>query len=870
MESSSAERFRRADALFDAVLDLAPSDRAAFVAHACADDAELRADVERLLRAHEKSDRFLSGAAAELASPLIADAAGDADAGPPELPPERIGPYRIEREIGRGGMGVVYLAERDDPTFRQRVALKVVRAGAPDGRAHVTRFLAERQLLVSLEHPHIARLFDGGVTTDGLPYYTMAFCDGGSLAEKLRAGGALPVAEALRITRQLAMALGAAHARGVVHRDVKPANVLFDADGSVRLSDFGIAKIVGENPTRPGTVLGTVAYLSPEQLRGREIDRRADFWALGVTLYEMLCGVRPFDAPSYAAVLHRIVEATPEPLAQRVPAVPTAVDALVTHLLQKDPASRPASADDIVRAIDEAATPARSAVTGPAHKGTPRRRFRIGIAIGALGLLAVIAGSLVWQRMTSLPAKPPSTGVMVRSVAVLPFENSVGTPADDPIIDGFTDELIGTLGKVRGLSVTARSSAFALEGSSLDPRAIADTLGVEYLIEGNVRHVGSSYVVLVELVHPRNGSAALWTETYRGEWKTVFAVQPEIARAIAGALQGRFALPDAPRAGTYSAADSLYLLGRFTLYAGMRPENMQRAEEYFREAIARDSTYARAYAGLSDIYTASANFGYGDPTVASANARANADRALQLDSTLAVARTSLGHALCTHDYDWAGSERELRRALERNPSYAYARRVLAICLRAQGRFDEALAQLDTAARADPLDLGTTTVLGRVYVNAGRSDDAIRVLTNATRAHPQADMAWEQLGHAYLLKGMHGEAIAALQSAARLTGARDSAQLAYAYAVTGDRATAKRIVQTLLASRSQRYVPPFHVAMAYAGLGQTNDAFRWLDLAFDERASFLDGVMVDPGFESLRGDPRWRVLLAKMGLDRVKQ
>src|SRR5919107_1393842 len=276
MESSSAERFRRADALFDAALDLPPSDRAAFVAHACAHDAELGADVERLLRAHDKSDRFLSGAANELASPLLAEGMGDADADLPERPPDRIGPYRIDREIGRGGMGVVYLAERDDPTFRQRVALKVVRAGVPDGRAHVTRFLAERQLLVSLEHPHIARLFDGGVTTDGLPYYTMAFCEGGSLAEKLRAEGALPVAEALRITRQLAMALAAAHARGVVHPDVKPANVLFDADGSVRLSDFGIAKILGENSTRPGTVLGTVAYLSPEQLRGREIDCRAD------------------------------------------------------------------------------------------------------------------------------------------------------------------------------------------------------------------------------------------------------------------------------------------------------------------------------------------------------------------------------------------------------------------------------------------------------------------------------------------------------------------------------------------------------------------------------------------------------------------
>jgi TolB-like protein/Tfp pilus assembly protein PilF len=569
--------------------------------------------------------------------------------------------------------------------------------------------------------------------------------------------------------------------------------------------------------------------------------------------------------------LHRIVEAPPESLAQRVPAVPPAVEALVIHLLQKDPASRPASAEDVVRALDEAATPARStAATGPSHNGLRRRQFRFGVVSSAVGLLAIIAGYLVWQRLAPVRETPPSGEATVRSLAVLPFENSVGIPADDPLIDGFTDELIGTLGKVRGLGVTPRSSAFALKGSVLNPRTIADTLGVDYLIGGNVRHVGGSYVVFVELIHPRDGSAALWTDTYRGEWKNVFAVQPEIARAIAGALQVRFALPDAPRAGTYSAADSLYLLGRFALYGGMRRQNLRHAEEYFKKAIVQDSMYAKAYSGLSDIYTSVANFGYDDPAVASANARANADRALQLDSTLAEARTSLGHALCTHDYDRKASERELRRALELNPSYSYARRVLATCLRSQARFDEALAQLRIGMRADPLNRGFDALLGRVYVNAGRPDDAIQVLRQATRLNPQSDMAWQQLGHAYLLKGEHGDAIAALQSAARLTGARDSAQLAYAYAVTGDRTTAERIVQVLVASRSQRYVPPVHIAMAYAGLGQTSDAFRWLDLAFDERASSLDGVMVDPGFRSLHGDPRWRLLLAKMGLDRAKQ
>jgi tetratricopeptide (TPR) repeat protein len=751
MGGSSAERFRRADAVFDAALDLAGDDRQAFVERACAGDPELRADVERLLRSHHRSDGFLSTPAAHVAGPLMANAPPAGDGGLTTLP-DHIGPYRIEREIGRGGMGVVYLAERDDPNFRQRVALKVVRDGAPDGRAHVARFLAERRLLASLEHRHIARLFDGGVTADGLPYYTMAFCEGGSLAERLRAEGALPVRDALRIARELATALGAAHARGIVHRDVKPANVLFDAQGSVRLSDFGVAKLVGDDITRSGAVLGTVAYLAPEQVRGEAIDHRTDLWALGVTLYEMLGGRRPFGGPSYAAVMHAIVALEPDPLRQHVPGIPSAVDALVMRLLEKDPASRPASAEEVVQAIDGGlvggAVPARNTrptafpPAAPARRRAWQRRRVSGVAIGALGLLGMAGGYVAWGRY-----------------------------------------------------------AGTAPGPSLAPLLPAAT---------------------------------------------------------------------APLSSTDSAAASLYERGRFALKARTGPADLRRAEAYFKEAVARDSTYARAYAGLSDMYTSMLVFGYERPEAASAKARTYAERALTLDSTLAEAHTSLGHTLCTHDYDWPGGERELRRAIAQDPNYTFGRTVLAICLLSQARFDEAAAQLKIAASRDRVNFAVDAVLGRVYVSSGRADDAIRVLTQTTQLNPQADLAWEQLGHAYLLKGMHREGIAALDTAARLSGVRDSAQLAYAYAIAGDRTTARRIVRALLASQRRRYLPPFHIAMAYAGLGQTDDAFRWLDTAFTERASFMNGVMVEPGFTSLHGDPRWRLLLARMGLDRARR
>ena len=883
MDASSAERFRRADAVFDAALDLPPEARDAFVAQACAGDAELGAEVRRLLRAHGQSDGFLSAPAAAVAAPLLRDApAGDAPHATTSAAPDRIGPYRIERVIGRGGMGVVYLAERDDPNFRQRVALKVLRAGTSDGeQAHVARFFAERQLLVSLEHPHIARLFDGGVTTDGLPYYTMAFCEGGSLADRLRTEGALPVADALRIAGELTAALGAAHARGVIHRDVKPANVLFDANGSVRLADFGIAKLLGDDVTRTGEVLGTPAYLSPEQVLGQPADHRTDLWAVGVTLYEMLGGRRPFDGPSYAAVLHAIVTASPEPLRARVPGIPPALDALLMRLLEKDASRRPGSADEVVRALgDIAAHGATGSVgplpTAPSITARPRvvspvrRRTAFIAAGGALALLAALAGYFAWKRAGGSNGgkitTPASTATAAPSLAVLPFVNTSGKAADEPLADGLTDELIGMLGKVRGLRVTARSSVFALKGKNLSARTIGDTLGVTHVLEGSVRQSGDRLRVVTQLVSARNDSV-LWSEQYDREVKDVFAVQEDIARAMAGALRLQLVLGSSPRDTPDPEARDLYLRGRFALYTRTGPADLPRAARLFEAAIARDSNYARAYSGLSDTYASMGNFGYGGrPDEVFGKARASALRALALDSTLAEARTSLAHTLCVHDFDWKAAEREFRRAIAEDPGYSFAHMTYAICINSTGRYDEAIAQLDTARQLDPLRFGIGALLGRVYVNARRPDEAITVLTQTLDINPQADLVWQQLGEAYLLKGRNVDAITAFRKAAALSGVRDSAQLAYALAVTGDRAAAERIVRDILASSTVRYLPPYHIAMAYAGLGQVDEAFRWLDRAYDERASFMAGVKAAPAFTPLHRDPRWGKLLAKMGLN----
>jgi TolB-like protein/Tfp pilus assembly protein PilF len=863
-DDSATRHHRRLAELFGDALDLPPHERAGFLDSACAGDPSLRAEVGRLLASHDRSDELFAQPASAFAEPFLSrESSGDgAEAAPVR---ERVGPYRIERVIGRGGMGVVYLAERDDPQFRQRVALKVVRGGPVDAASLVPRFLAERQLLAALDHPHIAAVFDGGLTTDGLPYYTMPYCEGGSLADRLAVQGALPVEEAVRIARQLASALAASHARSVVHRDVKPANVLFDASGAARLGDFGVAKLLDGDATRSGAVLGTVAYLAPEQVAGRSATPQTDLWALGVTFYEMLAGRRPFTGDTTPAVLYAIAHNPPSPLSRLVPNVPLGLERLVGRLLSKDPAARPSNAAEVEQAL-------ASVLTLPA----PRSRRPAWLVVAAVVMLMAIGGAALWQLRGGSPDEPPAapriaTAEGVPSVAVMPFVNVGGDASDEPFVDGLTDELIATLGKMPGLRVIGRSSVFALKGRNLGARTIADTLGVEHLLEGSVRRAGNRLRVVAQLVSARDGSQR-WSETYDRELRDVFDVQQEMARAMASALRVRLGpaaaaggAANAPRPTNDTLAYDLYLKGRFALYTRSREEDLRRAVEHFEQAVARDPAYAQAWSGLSDAYAAIANFGYARPGEAYGTARDAAVRALALDSTLAEARTSLAHVMFVHEYRWEESERELRRAIQEDPGYAMARVIYAVRLQSQGRFSEAIAQLDTARAIDPLRPAVGAVLGRAYVNAGKPDEAIAALRNTIDLNPQADLAWQQLGHAYLLKRMPAEALDAFRQAAALSGMRDSAHLAYAFAVSGHPDSAQSIVSDLIASTDRRYVVPFHIAMAYAGLGDVDESFRWLERAYEERGSFLDGVAVTAAFVPLHNDRRWQRLLDRMGL-----
>ncbi|MEJ7812394.1 MAG: protein kinase [Gemmatimonadaceae bacterium] len=796
--------------------------------------------------------------------------------------------YALGRELGGGGMARVFVAE--ETTLGRRVVVKVL---PPElsGVVHAERFRRESHVAAGLQHPHIVPLLAAG-ESGGLLFYTMPLVEGETLRARLTRDGALALPVAVRVLRDVARALAYAHRRGVVHRDIKPENVLLGEGGDALVTDFGLAKALaaardGSETAPPsaltsvGVAVGTPAYSAPEQAAAdAATDHRADLYALGVVAYEVLAGSHPFVGRSAHAMLAAHAAEAPELLSRRRTSVPAELAALVMRLLEKHPADRPQSAEAVLQVLD-ALTP--STASGYRTTGTrstrraPRLDTRVAVGAGLLAL-AAYGGYTAWHRprATAAPTAAGATGTATAatpaptrpSLAVLPFANTSGDPADEAFSDGLTDELIGALGKVAGLRVAGRTSAFALKGTRLGVRAVAETLGVGAVLEGSVRRAGGRLKVGAQLVSAADG-AVLWTETYDRAFADVFAVQEEIAQAIVGALRGRLG-GDAQvvlvHPGTADiAAYEQYLKGQ--LFFNQRtPAGLRRAVSYFEQAIARDPTYARAYAGLAHAHLVMVVFGNARPTEELPRARAAALRALALDSTVAEAHAALGHLRFVFDWQWAEGLRALDRAIALDPGYAFARQLRGIYLMNRGRLDESATALRDALAVDPLSAAIRMNLGQAYVYAHRPDEAIRHLRDALELNPELVSAHQHLGFAYLQKRMPTEAVAAFAHAAARGGANDSAQLAYAYGITGRRREAEAILRDVLAQQRNRYVQPSGIVLAYVGLGDRDAAFRWLEQGYGEHAAQMNQLKVHPAYEPLHADPRWAALLRRMRLE----
>jgi serine/threonine-protein kinase len=769
--------------------------------------------------------------------------------------------YTVERELGRGGMATVYLAT--DRRHQRSVAIKVLGHDLASTLG-AERFLREIQTAARLQHPNILALHDSG-EVDGSLFYVMPYVEGESLRNRLDREKRLPLDEAVRITREIAAGLAYAHARHVVHRDIKPENILFPGGTAgeaphALIADFGIARAPAEGSdtlTQAGISLGTPSYMSPEQASGEpRIDGRSDTYSLACVLYEMLGGHPPFLGTTTQEILARHLRDPVPPLRTIRPDVPESVERAVSRALAKIPEARYATSVEFAAALTSVPVSAK--------------RSR-GWAIAAVALALIAMGYGVTVLMDRPDHRGTAAADDVPSIAVLPFTNVNGDSANAPFSDGVADELTTALGRVGGLNVVARASAFSFRRSGLDAREIGRRLGVRYVVEGRVRSADQRRRVGAELIDIETGTE-IWSDTFDGDVGSgdVFSIQDSITRSIVRQVLPRIAaqaLPSPARRPTESGvAHDLYLQGRY-FFERRDSVSQSRAQTYFRQAIASDSSFALAYAGLSDAYSHQSVFGLASPGVNFPKARENAERALELDSSLVEVHTSLGFIALFHDWDYAAAGRAFAKAIAVNPRYAPAHLFRAWYLIAADSAAESLAEGRLALSLDPFSsVISTRLVTFLYLNR-RFDEAVEQAKRTLERDSLFVGVRAELARALASTGRCAEALTELtvpgvdQPPAQLSGIRG-----LVYAKCGRRAAATALLDSIRGRlRAGRRFSHYGLAVIEAALGNVNEAIAELDLARDERAWAMFVIKHEPAFDPLRTDPRFHRLLRELNL-----
>jgi serine/threonine-protein kinase len=773
--------------------------------------------------------------------------------------------YRIERELGHGGMATVFLAH--DLKHDRPVALKVLR---PD-LAQVLgaeRFLREIRLCGRLQHPHIVVVHDSG-DADGQLWFTMPYIEGETLRSRLLREKQLPVGEALRITREVADALQYAHQQGVIHRDIKPENILLSGSHAL-VADFGIARALpnesDERLTESGFSLGTPQYMSPEQgAAQKDIDPRSDVYSLGCVLYEMLAGEPPYTGPNPQAVLaKRLSEPIPHLRTSRD--VPAALERAVTRALARSPADRFATAADFAGALQLDRLEDGVGSTDAVARPRPRRPIARPVAVGLVLLLVVLGGYAV-LRLVRHPGVAP-----LASAAVLPFVDLSPQKDQEYFSDGLTEELITALSQVPGLRVAARTSSFQFKGQTPDVHEVGRRLDVGAVLEGSVRKSGNRLRVSTQLISVKDGYQ-IWSESYDRDLADIFAVQEDVARSIVAALRVRLApardsaLAARPT-GDLQAYD-LYLKGRFAWNQRTGPSLLE-AVHYLEQAVARDSNFARAWAALAVAYILVVPYsGVGSTVDAWRKAQAAASKALALDRKSAEAYTALGYGNMIYTWNWPAAEENFKRAIAADPNYATGHQWYADFLAGRGRLSESLAEISQAHQLDPMSLQIGTEVGWVSYLLHRNDEAETHIRQMLVLDPNYAQAHYRLGLVQIQQRRYPEAIASLKRAIDL-GAfypQVDAALAFAYAQSGAREEAMKIVNDLQRRSARELVPPVNIATAYAGLGDVSRGLEWLNRAIDEHDMYIPENFFEPFLDPLRKDPRFEQVLTRMGLKR---
>ena len=796
-------------------------------------------------------------------------------------PGTRLGPYEILSPLGAGGMGEVYRAK--DPRLGRDVAIKVLPASFSGDADRLRRFEQEAKAAGLLNHPNITAVYDIGTNaSDGSPYVVQELLEVESLRSVLAAGRLSP-RRATDYGLQIASGLAAAHERGIVHRDLKPENLFVTKDGRIKILDFGLAKLTHHKEgsqasdlptatagTEPGVVLGTLSYMSPEQVRGKPADVRSDLFAFGAVLYEMLSGKRAFTGDSAADTMTAILREDPPDLSLTNGNISPTLERIVRHCLEKNPEQRFQSARDLAFDLQEIAA-APQTVRSVLSRSAPRLSRKGWLAVAGIGLgvlLVLFATSAELRRWLSVRTGPGR----VTSVAVLPLRDLSGETQQEYFVDGMTEALTANLAQIGALKVISGTSSMQYKGTKKPLRQIAREFGVDAVLEGSVARVGNRVRITSQLIHAESDTH-LWAKSFERDIRDILALQNEVAREVARQVEAELTAEVAARLTEMPRIDvrayEAYLLGRFFL--GQRTEDgLTKALEQFTKALEIDKDYAAAYAAIANYYAILPFYTQLSPAEVFPKARAAAQRSLELDEDLAEAHASLAYIHAYYEWDWTAAEREFRRAIALSPNYADAHFSYSRFLAAAGRLEEAIEEIRRAQELDPRSLLLKANTALLSYFGGRYDDALRELARVRDLDPNFPVAQWGIGLAYEQKGMFSEAIAAIEKATSLSKSLNfQSSLGHAYALSGKREKAQAILD-MLAERSKRgYVPSYYFALIHAGLGEKDRAFEWLERAYQERSTVLAYLQLDPRLASLRSDPRFFSLLRRIGVSSAR-
>ena len=762
---------------------------------------------------------------------------------------QTLGHYHIESKLGEGGMGVVYRAH--DETLDRDVALKVLSPETLGDEAARARFRKEALALSRLNHPNICTIYEVGEAA-GQAFLAMEYVEGRPL-RAVSSEGALSIETVLRYGFQMADALAHAHARGVVHRDMKSANVMVTPEGRIKVLDFGLARRMSQAEaeeatrsqfTEAGTVVGTLHYMPPEVFRGETADARSDLWALGVVLHEMAAGELPFQGRTGFEVSGAILNQPPGPLPAGVPA---GLQSVIGRCLAKAPGERYQRAEEIRASLETLQSGGR--VAAPLLT-----RRRLLVAAGALALvLLTVLGVGLWRI---------ARGPRLNSIAVLPLRNLSGDPQQEYFSDGITEALINDLAKIRALKVISRTSAMRYKATDKPLREIARELNVEAVLEGSALRVGDRVRITAQLIDART-EQNLWAESYERDLRDVLTLQGEVARAIAGQIRVAVTPEETKRLARARSVNpeayEAYLKGRVHSYI-TTPEDSDTAMRYFRLALEKDPNYALAHAGISYVWGVRAHVGFVAAGDGWPKAKAAATKALELDDTLAEAHDSLALVAYLYEWDWPGAEREIRRAIEINPNYAHVRAIYAEFLGVLRRWDEMTVQAQRYLELDPHNSFFQALYGMQLLLQRRFDEGIAQLQKVLRTEPNSFVAHANLWQAFHRKGMYDQALAEAKKTLVPLGQSEGAEaLERGYALGGYRA-AMRLAAEKLATRP---FPPAMVANFYTFAGENDLALKWLEKGYQERDSGMVYLNADPTWDDLRSEPRFQDLLRRM-------